>query len=123
VSPQSAKTMVLVCGALMFAAVALRRQTIQDPFRFAWAAGVITLGLSVLADIAPEIAGPFALLVLMAVYWKNRAVLGSLNPAKTTAAPASGTSTALSSAVSPGLPASSWASSSSLAPGLQGPTG
>lgn len=91
-SPSSAKTVVLTAGGLMFAAVALKRSTIPDPFRYAWAAGVITLGLSVLADLAPEIAGPFAILVVMAVYWKNRSTLGSLVPTVTTATP-TGTAT------------------------------
>jgi hypothetical protein len=86
VSASSARTIVLLAGGLMFAAVYLRRDRIPDPFRFAWAAGVITLFLSVLADTVPEIAGPFAILVVMAVYWRNRAVLGTLNPAKPSAA-------------------------------------
>ena len=81
-SPSSAKTMVLLAGGLMFAAIGLRRSSIPDPYRYAWAAGVITLFLSVLADVAPEIAGPFAILVLMAVYWRNRAAIGTLNPSK-----------------------------------------
>lgn len=76
-SSSSSKTLVLVAGGLMFAAIALRREQIGDPFKFAWAAGVITLGLSVLADLAPQVAGPFALLVLMAVYWRNRGLLGA----------------------------------------------
>lgn len=79
-SPQSAKTMVLLAGGLMFATIGIRRGQIQDPFKFAWAAGVITLFLSVLADVAPEVAGPFAILVLMAVYWRNRGVVGSVLP-------------------------------------------
>lgn len=70
----------------MFAAIGIKRSQISDPFKFAWAAGVITLFLSVLADVAPEIAGPFAILVLMAVYWKNRGVIGSVLPKATTAA-------------------------------------
>ena len=93
-SPQSAKTIVLLAGGLMFAAIGIRRSAIGDPFRYAWAAGVITLGLSVLADVAPEIAGPFALLVLMAVYWRNRGVVGSVLPTKAntkTVAPISST--------------------------------
>jgi hypothetical protein len=81
VSPGSAKTMVLLAGGLMFAAIGIKHQTISDPFKFAWAAGVITLFLSVLADVAPEVAGPFAILVLMAVYWKNKGVIGSVLPA------------------------------------------
>ena len=81
-SPNTSRTIVLVAGAFMLAAIALRRDQIGDPFRYAWAAGVITLGLSLLSDIAPEIAGPFAILVLMAVYWRNRGVIGSVLPTK-----------------------------------------
>ena len=92
-SEQGAKTVVLVAGGLMFAAIGIRRQQIADPFRFAWAAGVLTLGLSLLADLAPEIAGPFAILVLLAVYWRNRGVLGSVlpTPANTATVPATPT--------------------------------
>ena len=87
-SERTAKTIVLLVGAMMCAAVFARRSTIKDPFRFAWAAGVITLGLSVLADIAPEIAGPFALLVLLAVWYRNKAALAPLAPSAP--APATG---------------------------------
>jgi hypothetical protein len=80
VSSSTAKSIVLVSGGLMFAMIGIKKDTISDPFKFVWAAGVITLGLSVLADVAPEIAGPFAILVLMAVYWKNRGALGSVLP-------------------------------------------
>lgn len=79
-SATTSRTLVLVAGGLMFAAIGLRRDRIADPFKFAWAAGVVTLFLSVLADVAPEIAGPFALLVLMAVYWRNRGLIGASTP-------------------------------------------
>lgn len=79
-SPNTAKSVVLLTGALMFAAIGIRRGQISDPFRFAWAAGVITIGLSLLADIAPQVAGPFAILLLLAVYWRNRGVIGSVIP-------------------------------------------
>lgn len=71
-SPQSARTMVLVSAGVMFVAIALRRDQIKDVYRYAWAAGVITLFLSVLADLTPEIAGPFAMLILLAVWFRNR---------------------------------------------------
>ncbi len=93
-SERTAKTMVLVAGALMFAAIGIRRSSIPDPFRFAWAAGVITVFLSLLADVSPEVAGPAAILVLLAVYAKNRGVLGSVLP--------SSAETPLSSTVAPG---------------------
>ena len=79
-SERTAKTIVLVTAGLMFAAIGLRRGQIADPFRFAWAAGVITLFLSLLADVAPEIAGPFAILLLMAVYWRNRGIFSANLP-------------------------------------------
>ena len=79
-SSSSAKTLVLVTAGLLFAAIAVKRNSIADPYRYAWAAGVITIFLSILADIAPEIAGPFAVLLLFAVYVKNRKVLGPLVP-------------------------------------------
>lgn len=77
-SKSSANTLVLVTGGLLFAFVALKRDKLADPYRFAWGAGVVTIGLSVVTDLAPEIAGPFALLLLMAVYWKNRGALGGV---------------------------------------------
>jgi hypothetical protein len=88
VSKQTANTIVLLAGGLMFAAIAIKRATIPDPFRFAWAAGVITLGLSVLADISPEVAGPAAILVLLAVYTRNKGVLGSVLPSGVNVNPA-----------------------------------
>jgi hypothetical protein len=112
-SPNSARLLVLVSSGLMFAAIGLRRDRIDDVFKYAWAAGVITLGLSVLADTVPEVAGPAAVLVLMAVYWRNRGVIGAGTPigalAKQQAAGASSTSTSSSSssttAPQPGHPA------------------
>lgn len=79
-SERTAKTMVLLAGGLMFAAIGIKHDAISDPFRFAWAASAITLFLSLLADISPPIAGPAAILVLLAVYAKNRGVLGSVIP-------------------------------------------
>lgn len=72
-SPQSARTTVLLVAGLMFAAIALRRDRIQDPYRYAWAAGLISLFLSFLADVVPQIAGPFAILLGLAVWYRHRA--------------------------------------------------
>ena len=80
-SEKTAKTIVLLTGAFLFAAIGIKRSTIPDPYRYAWGAGLITLGLSVVADIAPEVAGPAALLVLFAVYMRNRGVVGGCSPA------------------------------------------
>lgn len=92
-SDRTAKTIVLLAGAFMFAAIGLKRDTISDPFRYAWGAGVITLLLTVVADISPEVAGPFALLVLVAVYAKNRNLIGPV----LTSPPSSGRSSSSSS--------------------------
>ena len=56
----TAQTVVLVSGGLMLA-YAVQRKSAKK----AYAAGVITLGLTFLADVAPEVAGPFAALVVM----------------------------------------------------------
>lgn len=77
-SERTAKVIILLAAGLMFAAIGIKRDSIEDPFRFAWAAGVITVGLSALSDISPEVAGPAALLVLIAVYWRNKGVIGSV---------------------------------------------
>jgi len=99
VSDTAAKSVVLVAGGLMFAAIAIRRSTIPDPMRFAWAAGAILLFLSLLSDISPQVAGPAAILVLMAVYWRNRGVIGGATPLGGSSTPASSSSS--SGAVGP----------------------
>ena len=82
----SGKTWVLVAAGLMFGIIFIRRDSFPDVFKAAWAAGVITLFLSVLADVAPEIAGPAAILILLAVYWRHRGALGSILPPSSNAA-------------------------------------
>lgn len=77
-SKSSASTIVLLVGGLLFAIVFLKPDKFKDQYKAAWGAGVITVGLSVVADLAPEIAGWFAILLLMAVYWKNQGVLGGV---------------------------------------------
>lgn len=69
-SEKTAKGLVVLSGVGMLAIVGLRAGKLSDPFRNAWAAGAIFVGLSLLADISPEVAGPLALLVLLAAYAK-----------------------------------------------------
>ncbi len=76
----ASKSLVLVAGGLMFAAIGIKKDSIPDPLRYAWAAGAILLFLSLLSDISPQVAGPAAVLVLMAVYWRNRGVIGGATP-------------------------------------------
>lgn len=42
-----------------------------------WGIGALTLGLSIMADFVPEIAGPFALLMLAAATVKNQGKIGN----------------------------------------------
>lgn len=71
-SKVQARKMVLV-SAFLLAAIAIYRDrggkgATQDTFRALWGVGVVSLVLSITADFAPRVAGPFAAL----------AVLGSL---------------------------------------------
>jgi hypothetical protein len=59
-NPDTAKRVVLVSVALMAGAGALKA---GPTFSRLWAAGAVGLGLAVLADFAPTIAGPLAALV------------------------------------------------------------
>lgn len=64
-----------------------------DGFKTAWALGALFLILSLGADVAPEVAGPLALLVMLGVTLSPDFVLGDLlhlnNPKQ--AQPSSGT--------------------------------
>lgn len=42
-----------------------------------WALGLVGLGLSVLADFVPQVAGPFAVLVAIAMIARRPGILGS----------------------------------------------
>jgi len=79
VTSSTAQTVVLVSGGLMLAYAVQKRST-----KAAYAAGVITLGLTFLADVAPEIAGPFAILVVLYLATKQGLfgnVFGGVAPA------------------------------------------
>jgi hypothetical protein len=59
--------MVLV-SAFLLAAIAVyrdRKTGASDTFRALWGVGVVSLVLSIAADFAPTIAGPFAVLVVL----------------------------------------------------------
>jgi hypothetical protein len=63
-----ARKMVLVsCFALILISVYRNRgsETQGDTFRRLWATGVVAFLLSLLADFAPTIAGPFAVLTVL----------------------------------------------------------
>jgi hypothetical protein len=69
------RTIVLVAGGMMLVFIGL-----QPPPRYkrVWAAGVVFLGLSFLADVAPQVAAPASVLVLLALAYKQRGELGTL---------------------------------------------
>jgi hypothetical protein len=50
----------------------------DQSFRAIWSTALLFLLLAILADTVPELAGPFALLVLMAVLIGRQGVLGSI---------------------------------------------
>ncbi len=64
----------------MFTLVQAKRQgrPSEKTFKALWAIGLLTLGLAIFADFAPEVAGPFALLVLIAMAVRNTGALGSV---------------------------------------------
>lgn len=101
--------MVLVSTfALLVLSIYRDRSSSSSPagtFRVAWGVGVVGMFLSLLADFVPQIAGPFAALI----------VLGSLT---------NGGEQALEKALGLiGPPASGGDSTAPLAPGLTGPSG
>lgn len=78
----SASRVVLVCGGLEAAFVLAQAKSAGrsegDVVRSLWAIGALTLGLSIFADFVPEVAGPFALLVLVAMAARSRGELGEV---------------------------------------------
>lgn len=81
-SPAQASRIVLIAGGLeaVFVLARARRGSLKegDTYKSLWAIGLLTLGLSILADFIPEIAGPFALLVLIAMAVRSRGELGQV---------------------------------------------
>lgn len=80
-SNSSAKAIVIFAYGLTVAYIGLskdsRYQKAGSKFKAVYAASWTLVGLSLAADIAPEIAGPLAVLILIAVAYKNRGEIGS----------------------------------------------
>lgn len=100
----TANRMVLVSTGAMIAFVLIERHfnpAQVDMYKRLWAVGALGVGMSLAADFVPQIAGPFALLVLVAMVARNKGQIGRVldnmkgaPPTKTTqgkgsAAPAS----------------------------------
>lgn len=68
VSKVQARKLVLVSSLALLAIAVYRNRQSETPaitFRRMWATGVVWLLLSLLADFAPAIAGPFAVLTVL----------------------------------------------------------
>lgn len=79
-SAQSSRVVVICAFLEAFFVLAKARQgTSKDTtVKSLWAIGVITLGLSMLSDFAPQVAGPFAVLMLAALAARSRGELGQV---------------------------------------------
>jgi hypothetical protein len=75
----TASRMVFVSGGLMATYVLIEaRGKPQGSYRQLWAVGALTVGLSVFADFMPKVAGPAALLILVAMVARNTGALGGV---------------------------------------------
>lgn len=79
-TPSGAHKAVVISGGLLasYTFVSAREEGLstEQTFKRLWGIGVITLGLAIAADFVPEIAAPFAILILIAMVAKNQGALG-----------------------------------------------
>lgn len=73
-SESSATSLVFAAGGLMIALALLSGQ--GDTYKRVWAAGLWTTLLALLADVAPELTGWFALAVIVGAVATNEGVFG-----------------------------------------------
>lgn len=96
-SSSTARTLVLVAYLAMTALIGLNKSgkytSNGSKYKAIWAASVFFLGLSVTADLAPQIAGPLALLAVIAVAVKNPGEIGPLAAGANTSAGSNATGT------------------------------
>ena len=72
---------MLACGLVEAGYVLLRaRHPLPQgrTWRSLWAIGLVTLGLAFFADFVPQVAGPFAVLVLIAMAVRSKGELGQV---------------------------------------------
>jgi hypothetical protein len=69
------RSIVLFAGGLMFVYAFLSP---LPRYKRVWAAGAVLFGLSLLADVAPQVAAPAAVLIVVALAAKERGSLGQL---------------------------------------------
>lgn len=75
-SKGAAQTIVMVMFGLL-AAVALLKPE-GSRYKQLWAAAAWSTGLAVFADLTPELVGPFAVLIIVAVAARNPGVIGGV---------------------------------------------
>jgi len=79
---EQAARVVLISGAGMATFVLIQgskqHRATEETYKSLWAIGLLTLGLAIFADFVPGVAGPFALLVLIAMAVRNTGALGSV---------------------------------------------
>lgn len=99
---------IVVIAAFIEAAFVLARakqgQNRESTVKSLWAIALLTLGLSMAADFAPQVAGPFAVLVLAALAAKSHGELGQvLGFSQSVPAPQTSSSNAGAGTESPGF--------------------
>ncbi len=72
----TASKVVLISGGIMAVWVLVTPNEQTATFKRLWGIGALTLALGIMADFVPQIAGPFALLVLVAGGTKNSGKIG-----------------------------------------------
>lgn len=70
----NAKTLVFASGGLLIGLALLSGK--ESTFRRVWAASLWTTLLAVVADVAPQVVGPFALLIIVAAIATDQGVFG-----------------------------------------------
>lgn len=73
-NPTGTKTLVFVSGGVLVGIALLSGR--GDTFRRVWAAALWTTLLAAVADLAPQVIGPFALLVIVAAVATDPGAIG-----------------------------------------------
>lgn len=89
-SKNTASTLVLVTGGLLIAYATLDARngaaTPEQTYKRIYSSFLAMVGLGIAADIAPEIVGPFSILVIVAAWAKHKGALGGVVNAPATSA-------------------------------------
>jgi hypothetical protein len=105
-SPQQSSRIVVICALIetifVLTHAHLSSQSTEKTIKSLWAIGALAFGLAIFSDFLPQVAGPFALLVLVALAARQRGEIGTVL----------GTATSSSAAGSSTPPAAGGASTS-----------